>query len=432
MNLVEQIKNQFSSGVINQVSSQLGASEDSTRTAIWAGVPALLAGLNNIAATRDGADRIVSALGQFDSNSVSRMLNDKPGAVMDQGSNMLGSLFGNNTLSGIVSALAKYSGLGSTVVQKLLGFLMPMVMGSLAGRFDGRPKTAEGLSRLFVEERGAITNSAPSGFSLADVPGLANPGTVLSSEPPQTSSPMYKWLAPVAGVAALAVVLFFAFRGTPPANIPAVEVTKELNSNLNTLTGRLTDIKDEQSAQSALTELKKVSTALNNVKTSANKVAEADRSKITEAAKSQFNKIEEQAIRVMWVPGADKVKPTVDEIMDKIASMGGITTSKAPAVSNDLARSFTTLTDALGTIKDVPTAEAALPRLTELSGNLEAARSAFDKLSDTNRNTIASMVKSSLERLKTEVDRVQAQAGVGAKLQPVMDAIMKKLNAFAA
>ena len=70
MNLVEQIKNQLSSGVLSQLSSLLGASEGTTGTAVSAAVPALLSALSSMASSSSGAQKLLSALSQFSSGSV--------------------------------------------------------------------------------------------------------------------------------------------------------------------------------------------------------------------------------------------------------------------------------------------------------------------------------------------------------------------------
>src|SRR5262245_1136533 len=92
MNLVEVIKNQLSNGTITRLSALIGAGEDATRFATGAAVPAVLSALSNVASSKDGAQRLVSALGDFDRGPMSdvhSMLSRQPGAVLEEGNNLL-------------------------------------------------------------------------------------------------------------------------------------------------------------------------------------------------------------------------------------------------------------------------------------------------------------------------------------------------------
>src|SRR5262249_32903918 len=106
MNLVELIKDQLSSGVIKHLSSQIDASEGATRSAIGAAVPALLSALSGLATGGSaGSQKLVSALESFGSGSIESLtqkMSSQPGSVLEQGTSILGSLFGSNTISGIV------------------------------------------------------------------------------------------------------------------------------------------------------------------------------------------------------------------------------------------------------------------------------------------------------------------------------------------
>src|SRR5262245_37188281 len=129
MNLVDTIKNQlFSEGHLDQLSSLIGAGEGATKSAVGAAVPAVLSALTKMTSSGDGAQKVVSALGNFDAGSLgnmAHMLSGQAGSVLEQGSGLLNSLLGGNLVSGIVSAVSKFSGIGGGAMQKLLGYLMP-------------------------------------------------------------------------------------------------------------------------------------------------------------------------------------------------------------------------------------------------------------------------------------------------------------------
>ena len=128
----------------------------------------------------------------------------------------------------------------------------------------------------------------------------------------------------------------------------------------------------------------------------------------------------------------DKIKPTVDGIMGKLAALGGLPASKVSQVSADLAGTFSSLTAALTGIKDSASAEAALPKLKDISDRLDEAKSALGGLTESGRSTILAQAKLALGKLKELTDKVLAMSGVGDKVRPAVEAIMGKLNALVA
>src|SRR5262245_11581384 len=93
MNLVDTIKHQlFSDGHLDQLSSLIGAGEGATKSAIGAAVPAVLSALTKMTSSGDGAQKVASALRNFDSGSLgnmAHMLSGQSGSVLEQGSGLL-------------------------------------------------------------------------------------------------------------------------------------------------------------------------------------------------------------------------------------------------------------------------------------------------------------------------------------------------------
>jgi endonuclease III len=101
---------------------------------------------------------------------------------------------------------------------------------------------------------------------------------------------------------------------------------------------------------------------------------------------------------------------------------------EAAQLSTQLTDTFKVLTETLTGIKDVPSAEAALPKLQDIGPKLEAAKAALQKLGEAGKATIKSLVQSSQAKLKDLVDKVLAIPGVGDKIKAVVDTIMAKLH----
>jgi hypothetical protein len=445
MNLVDAIKNQlFSDGHLNQLSSLIGAGEGATKSAIGAAVPALLSAISNLASSGRGAEKLASALGHFDTGSLgntAHMLSGQADSVLEQGKNLLSTLLGGNTLSGIVNAVSRFSGIGSAAVQKLLGYLMPMILGGIAGRFANKPASAQALTGLLADQKAAITNALPSGFSLNDVPGLAAVGSAARGAVDATTaagSTLLKWALPAAALAAIALVVWWFVQSGPSTllNVPTANVTQlstDLTGDFKSLTDSLTGIKDAASAEAALPKLAELSGKLDGMKALVDKLPEAGKAKITELIKPNLGKLEDQFAKLLWIPGVgDKIQPAVDGILGKLASLGGLPASKVTQVSADLADSVSSLTTSLTGIKDTASAEAALPKLKDIGNRLDGAKSALEGLPESGRSTILAQVKTALSMLKELADKVLAMAGVGDKIRPLVEAILGKLNALVA
>jgi len=195
----------------------------------------------------------------------------------------------------------------------------------------------------------------------------------------------------------------------------------------------MTGIKDAASATAALPKLTELSGKLDDMTPLVDKLPAAEKGKITDLINTSLAKVEDQFAKLQWMPGlGDKVQPAIEGIMGKLASIGGLPTPQLPKLSGDLAGAFSSLTQSLSGIKDAASAEAAMPKLAEISGKLDGAKAAMDKLSDSGKDTLMSMLKPALAKLKELADKVMSLAGVGDKIKPVLDSITAKLDALAA
>jgi hypothetical protein len=355
MNLVELIKDQLSSGLIKELSSHLGANEGTTRSAIGAAVPALLSALSGLASSGgSGTQKLVSALEPFGSTSMEglvRKVSSEPGSILEQGASILSSLFGSSTISGIVNVLSRFASISPGATQKLLGYLAPLVMGTIASHFKGRPINAQGLASLFADQKANIASAIPSSLSLADVPGLAAAGSAVRSaarEVEAKSPSIARWLLPLAGLAALAALLWaFLPTSTPVADVKDQTVTRAQSPDL-------------------------------------------------------------------------AAKPVVESIKAVVPDLSKFKT--------DITDTFSKLTEALASVKDVPSAEAALPKLQDLEGKLDVAKTTIKDLGAAGKATIGELVKTSMGKLKELVEKVLAIPGVGDKIKSVTESIMTKLT----
>jgi hypothetical protein len=350
MNLVEYIKDQLPPGLSDPLGSLIGVGEGVTRSAIGAAVPALLSALSSLVSTGSGAQKLSSALSQLSGVSMDNLAEkvaNQPGSLLEQGAGLLSSLFGSSSVSSIVSALSRFANIAPGPTQKLLGYLTPMILGAIAGRFAGKPVTTQALSSLFAEQKSNIASALPHGLSLSDLTGPASTASAVrtpASSVESTGNSMMKWLLPLLALGALGLLVWSLLPSATTTQAPA--------------------------------------------------------------------------------PAPETVKVPLPEAPR-------VPVSDVSQLSTELTDTFKTLTETLTVVKDVPSAEAAVPKLQDFGPKLDAANAKLAKLTEAGKATIAALVKSSQAKLKELVDKVLALPGVGEKIKAVVDPIMAKINDLA-
>jgi hypothetical protein len=352
MNLVELVKSQLTPDLLGKLAGQVGASESQAKSAVGAAVPALLSALAGSASKAGGAQKLLSALTGL--GSMSDMLS---GASLEKGAGLLDSLLGGSTLSAIVSTLAKFSGLGGDSTGKLLGYLMPMVLGGVMSSFKGKAPDAAGLLSLFADNKSAIASAIPSGLSLANIPGLNNASEAVRSaaetagrtvgraaESASDAASPLKFLLPLLGIAAALGGLWWFFNQAPAVKVPAVAAPKlpevampaipkvpaeavKLGSDLSgwftSLTGSLSGITDAATAEAALPQLKDAVSQLDSAKSVFDSLPAVGKSSIVSIITSNLGSIKELIAKVASIPGVgDLVKPFTDPILNTLTAMG--------------------------------------------------------------------------------------------------------------
>ncbi len=101
------------------------------------------------------------------------------------------------------------------------------------------------------------------------------------------------------------------------------------------------------------------------------------------------------------------------------------------SLTDNLNNFFTSATSSLNGIKDAATADAAIPKLKELSGQVDDMKKNFALVPEAGKAAIKTLLGSNLEKLKAIVDKLLAMPGVGEKLKPILEPLMTKLAAIA-
>jgi hypothetical protein len=87
-------------------------------------------------------------------------------------------------------------------------------------------------------------------------------------------------------------------------------------------------------------------------------------------------------------------------------------------------------TDALNGITDAASAEAALPKLSEINDGLTRVGGLVDQLPAEGKSVLAALVSAALPDLEALITKVTGIAGVGDVVKPVTDSMLEKLRAM--
>ncbi len=360
MNLVDLIKGQLTTAVTQKLAELFGGSEPKTATALGAAVPGLLSALASLASDRDGATKLSSSISRFDADlpaKVSGWLDQNPDEAFTQGETLLSTVLSGKVLSGLTQSLTKFSGLDSVSTTKILGYLGPLVMGSIAKQFSDTEPTVQNVQKLFEDQKSNISAALPVGFSLPNLPGITDVEPAIASvsgggsgEGPTGGNPAsvgtgWKALIPIGVLAILGLFAwqFFNRQGddaktrdlaevansdaphtvlrpaldTPIAVPDAEKFTADVQSIYMTATERLSEIKDVDSAKAALPSLTRLSDRLASLSEMTDTLPDATRESIAKISSENYGKLEKIIEQVLAIPG---VEPILGPII------GGMTT----------------------------------------------------------------------------------------------------------
>lgn len=357
MNLVDVISRQLTSGdVLGKLAGLAGASENDTRTATTAAIPALLSAFSGLASTSKGADQLASTLGGLDlgmlGNLAGALGGSQASGIGSLGGNLLGSLLGAGGTTKIVDAIAGFAGIKPGIMRTLLNYLVPIVLGMVAKQFSGRPTGAD-ISRLFTDQASNIKSSMPRGLSLADLGRAAAPA----------KAGMPAWL-PVAALVALAAGAWWymnrdkmapvvekavveAERKVGPFTetirdeivtdgktaIEAVtdvisidpkflEAGKAAGSLFSGLTKVLGGVTDEASAKAAIPELEKFAPMLTTLEEESAKLPADEQPAFAEVIGKNLSLLQKAIDTVMAIPGVKELLgPVVTPMVEALAKL---------------------------------------------------------------------------------------------------------------
>lgn len=221
MNLVKVIRDQLPPETLAKLSSILGVDQGSLASAVSVSVPSMLAGMRGVALEVDGVGRLTKSLNSLDDTmfgNFERQLSGDTAAMRHKGAALWQGLFGDH-LSGLETAVSRFTGVGQDAVRSLVAFLTPLVFGRVASHWRNQGGTSAALKSLFADQGRYIEDALPKGFSLGDVAGIPHVGEVHpmaahAQQPAETSAKsLVKTVLPLALLIGAVLLVWNYFGG---------------------------------------------------------------------------------------------------------------------------------------------------------------------------------------------------------------------------
>lgn len=159
--LINVIAQQLGGDTLGKMSSQLGADEKATGSAVSAALPLILKALARNASNDNGAHALSRALTKDHDGSILDSLGDflkNPQAGPGEG--ILGHVFGSK-LPTVERGLSQSSGMDTADIGKLMGMLAPIVMGALGKAQRQQNLDSRSLAGYLNKEEEALERKEP-------------------------------------------------------------------------------------------------------------------------------------------------------------------------------------------------------------------------------------------------------------------------------
>jgi hypothetical protein len=135
--------------------------------------------------------------------------------------------------------------------------------------------------------------------------------------------------------------------------------------------------------------------------------------------------------RPPMAPTAEQAAPAQQTTEAAPAAVAGVVNIDGIDVTKSLTDVMGGMTSVLGSVTDATTAQAALPKITELTGTVDKVAGVAGKFTPENKTAIGALITAGLPAVRAAADKVLAQQGVGDILKPAVDGIFGKIEALA-
>jgi hypothetical protein len=180
--LQDLVNSLFADGNLDAIANHVGASREETGAGIAAALPALMGALAGNASTPRGEQALAGALMRDHDGSLldqlGGMLAGNMGGRAANGAGILGHLFGDQQgQDQVVNTLSGRSNVNSTLIQKLLPILAPLVLSYLGKRMRGGSGDTSGSAEASMGGLGGGALGGLLGGLLGQMMGGGDPGS---------------------------------------------------------------------------------------------------------------------------------------------------------------------------------------------------------------------------------------------------------------
>jgi hypothetical protein len=150
---------------LSEIGRQFGLSDEQTRAAVEALTPVVAAGMRRNGGAGGGLNDIIKSITQGGAP-------EETGAATSQGNDILGEIFGSKEVSrGVANELSATSGIGASILKKMLPIIASIVMAQVAKQMGSRGgSSGGGLGDILGDIIGGGGGSAPQPRQTAPQP----------------------------------------------------------------------------------------------------------------------------------------------------------------------------------------------------------------------------------------------------------------------
>ena len=358
--VVSMVMQYFNPSIIDRMAGAFGESRDSAQKAVFAGVPALLAGFADFAAQPGGADRLASAARQQDIGILHNLPNVIGGSglesVSDKGRTMLSLMLGGQASEGLIEAVAKHAGLGQQSAANMISLLAPVVMAVLGHHQASQGLDAAGLARFLADQNSAIAGALPSGLTAFRRDAVEALDLTAPKSPQRAQTP--SWAYALAALVVLGLIGYWFWgphpqvvarqNAEPPAsssNVQApitpssvvvvgqVDLAKQLSSIVDSTRTSLAGVTDAATARTALPQLQDAVAQLDKVRRMTDQIPADGTKTLTSIVGNAKPALQQSITKVEAMPRvSDVLKPTLDSLQVRldVFAMGLPQNAQAP------------------------------------------------------------------------------------------------------
>lgn len=175
---------------LSEIGRQFGLNEAQTRAAVEALTPVVAAGMRRNGPSAGGLEDIIRSITQGGAP-------EETDAATSQGNDILGQIFGSKEVSrGVANELSASSGIGSSILKKMLPIIASIVMAQVAKQMGSRGgSSGGGLGDILGDILGGGRSPAPQPKStggiediLKDILGGGSGGTAAPRSSPRSGN----------------------------------------------------------------------------------------------------------------------------------------------------------------------------------------------------------------------------------------------------